>query len=181
MGFEIHQLWFWFGKFYLQSLPITSQNCAKFSRKQEVSVTPQNNFNSVWIMEYYDPKVRFEFNGQPVQVRVCVLMMAVKDFKVNETVLLKHSFTAQWLASDEISYRSFSRCSWSWPLLETIWGMSSRSSGIRSSGTTRHRISSPRKQGGQPSMSPWETSTTRTFGWSGLPGHRRRSSMRIYW
>ena len=54
-------------------MPISSQNCAKFSRKQEVSVTPKNNFNSVWIMEYADPKVRFEFNGQPVRVHFTIL------------------------------------------------------------------------------------------------------------
>jgi len=56
----------------LQSLPISSQNIAKFSRKQEVSVTPKENFNSVWIIEYSDPKVRFEFNGKPIQVSIII-------------------------------------------------------------------------------------------------------------
>ena len=72
-------------------MPISNQNYAKFSRKQEVSVTSKDTFNSVWIVEYHDPKVRFEYNGQPVQC--------------DQPVLLKHCFTAQWLASDNVQYR----------------------------------------------------------------------------
>ena len=43
--------------------------------------------NTVWEIESLDPKVRFESYGNPV--------------KACEGVLLKHSFTCQWLAADK--------------------------------------------------------------------------------
>jgi len=43
--------------------------------------------NTVWEVEHLDPKVRFESYGEPV--------------KANGEVLLKHSFTNNWLATDK--------------------------------------------------------------------------------
>ena len=42
--------------------------------------------NTVWEIEHINPKVRFETYGEPVRSM--------------DDVLLKHSFTCQWLASD---------------------------------------------------------------------------------
>lgn len=47
----------------------------------------KDNFNSVWVVEHIDPKIRFEMNGQRINA--------------GEAVLLRHAHTAQWLASDD--------------------------------------------------------------------------------
>lgn len=77
---------------FLHSLPVSPQRCSKFSRHQEVSVIAKDVFNTVWVFEYADPKVRFEMGGQPI--------------RANEPVLIKHCFTSQWLASDNVPYRN---------------------------------------------------------------------------
>ena len=50
---------------------------AKFSRKQEASVVPKNDFNTVWVFEYADPKVRFQYVGKPVRVNIKIKKKAI--------------------------------------------------------------------------------------------------------
>jgi len=70
----------------LHSCHITPSHVAKLSRRQEAGFYAKNDFNTVWIIEHVDPKVRFENEGNPVLA--------------GEAILLKHCQTAQWLASD---------------------------------------------------------------------------------
>mmetsp|Transcript_50155 Transcript_50155/g.57704 ORF Transcript_50155/g.57704 Transcript_50155/m.57704 type:complete len:479 (+) Transcript_50155:40-1476(+) len=77
---------------YLYSVPISPQHVAKNSRKQETGFHVKDNYNSVWIVEHIDPKIRFEMNGQRVNA--------------GEAVLLRHGHTAQWLASDEYGIKN---------------------------------------------------------------------------
>ena len=49
-------------------------------------MTFKDNIDSIWIIEHYDPKVRFEMTGEPV--------------RVDDQILLKHSHTANWLGSE---------------------------------------------------------------------------------
>lgn len=77
---------------FLSSEASSPQRCAKFSRKQEVSVTNKTNVNTIWVCEHADPKVRFGMVGQPV--------------KANEPLLIKHVLTSQWLATDFVEYKN---------------------------------------------------------------------------
>lgn len=63
---------------------------SKFSRQQEVSITANLNSNSIWVVEKVNAKERFDSVGHEVGK--------------NETVLLKHLATGQWLASDAVKY-----------------------------------------------------------------------------
>jgi len=71
---------------FLHSCHITPNHVAKFSRKQEVGFYAKSNYDTVWLIEHIDPKVRFEKSGSPVLA--------------GDSILLKHCQTAQWLASD---------------------------------------------------------------------------------
>lgn len=77
-------------KLYLQSLPVSPMRSSKFSRNQEVSVTADLNSNSLWVIEKVNAKERFDSVG--------------KDVSINETVLIKHLTTAQWLATETVKY-----------------------------------------------------------------------------
>jgi len=70
----------------LYSSHITPLSCARISRMQEVQCKADTSYGTVWEIEHIDPKVRFEFYGKPV--------------KSNEEILVKHSFTNVWLASN---------------------------------------------------------------------------------
>jgi len=70
----------------LHSCQITPSHVATLSRRQECAFYAKNDFNTVWIIEHVDPKVRFENEGNPVLA--------------GEAILLKHCQTAHWLASD---------------------------------------------------------------------------------
>lgn len=63
---------------------------SKFSRHQEVSVTTAYTSSSLWTIEHYDPKQRFDCKG---------LEVAAGDI-----LLIKHCLTCQWLASDKVPY-----------------------------------------------------------------------------
>lgn len=52
----------------------------------------QNNYNTNWILEHPDPNVRLESTGKPIGV--------------DETVLIKHEMTNQWLAADTITFEN---------------------------------------------------------------------------
>jgi len=50
----------------------------------------KNNFNTNWILEHPDPNQRLEMTGTPI--------------RVDDTVLIKHEMTNQWLAADNKTY-----------------------------------------------------------------------------
>ena len=50
----------------------------------------KNNFNTIWILEHPDPNVRLEATG--------------KVIGADDTVLIKHEMTNQWLAADNKLY-----------------------------------------------------------------------------
>ena len=50
----------------------------------------KQNFNTVWVLEHPDPNQRMEMVGQPI---TC-----------DQTLLIKHEMTNQWLASDHKYY-----------------------------------------------------------------------------
>lgn len=63
---------------------------SKFSRFQEVSVTADLSSNTLWTIEHFDPKIRFDGKGAEVVS--------------GEVLLIKHCTTGQWLASDKVTY-----------------------------------------------------------------------------
>ena len=69
---------------------------SKVSRLQEVLLVLKSGHNTIWMMEHPDPNQRLEATGQPVGC--------------DDTVLLKHEMTNQWLAADNKQYdNSFGR------------------------------------------------------------------------
>jgi hypothetical protein len=52
----------------------------------------KNNHNTNWIIEHPDPNLRLESTGQPIGV--------------DDTVLLKHEMTNQWLAGDTKTFEN---------------------------------------------------------------------------
>lgn len=77
---------------FLSSCPISPQSFARFSRHQEVSVSPVANASTLWVFEHTDSKLRFQAQGTAVPA--------------NRPVLLKHQATGHWLATDHINYRN---------------------------------------------------------------------------
>jgi hypothetical protein len=69
---------------------LSPQRGSKITRNQEVSITEAKTSNTIWLFENVDPKKRFEVKGN--------------DVKSGDEVLVKHSLTAQWLASDRNIY-----------------------------------------------------------------------------
>ncbi len=50
----------------------------------------KQNFNTVWVLDHPDPNVRLEMTGQPITV--------------DDTVLIKHEMTNQWLGAENKTY-----------------------------------------------------------------------------
>lgn len=50
------------------------------------------NHNTIWIFEHPDPNQRLESTGKPIGV--------------DETVLIKHEMTNQWLAADSVTFET---------------------------------------------------------------------------
>lgn len=50
----------------------------------------KDNYNTVWILEHPDPNERLEMSGHPI--------------KADDSVLLKHEMTNQWLAAEDKTY-----------------------------------------------------------------------------
>lgn len=50
----------------------------------------KDNYNTVWSFDHPDPNQRLESEGLPV--------------KTDDTVLIKHEMTNQWLAADNPTY-----------------------------------------------------------------------------
>lgn len=77
---------------YLRSLPISPLHFARFSRKQEVALQTDLNYDTVWILEHQDPNQRFKAERNPV--------------KVNDGLLIKHCATDHHLASQFVEYKN---------------------------------------------------------------------------
>jgi len=75
---------------FLTSLAANPMRCAKFTRFNEVSVSHKDNIDTVWSLDYFDPKQRFEQQRQEVLIA--------------DPVLIRHVLTSQWLASDIVNY-----------------------------------------------------------------------------
>lgn len=58
------------------------------SRNQEASFHAIDSFNTVWVVDSFDPNERFERQGEPV--------------RAGEPILLRHCHTQQYLASDVV-------------------------------------------------------------------------------
>jgi hypothetical protein len=94
-------------QFYLQSLHRTPTSFSKISRNQEVNVTSEKTWNSVWLPShcigshlsrecvYVDHGYRLEMEGQPVTA--------------NAPLYLQHAATNNFMASDKVVYRSAHR------------------------------------------------------------------------
>jgi len=52
----------------------------------------KSNHNTNWILEHPDPNLRLEMTGQPIGL--------------DDTVLIKHEMTNQWLAADAKVYEN---------------------------------------------------------------------------
>lgn len=77
---------------YLYSEPSSVNRYSKVSRLQEVIFMLKDNYNTVWMIEHTDPNERLEMVGQPV--------------RTDDSVLLKHEMTNQWLAADTKTYNN---------------------------------------------------------------------------
>lgn len=77
---------------YLYSEPSSINRYSKVSRLQEVVFMLKNNFNTIWVLEHPDPNQRLESTGKAVSS--------------DETVLIKHEMTNQWLAADTKLYEN---------------------------------------------------------------------------
>lgn len=65
---------------------------SKVSRLQEVIFMLKNNHNTVWSIEHTDPNERLEMEGQPI--------------RCDDSVLIRHDMTNQWLAADTKTYKN---------------------------------------------------------------------------
>lgn len=79
-------------KLYLHSCHSSPSVHAPVTRNQEVCMTLKDVYDCVWEVEHIDPKVRFEMYGEPVQA--------------NDPILIKHSNTNHFLASDTVPYKN---------------------------------------------------------------------------
>lgn len=77
---------------YLYSEPASMNRYSKVSRLQEVLFAFKSGHNTTWVLEHPDPNQRLEATGQPVGC--------------DDTVLIKHEMTNQWLAADNKTFES---------------------------------------------------------------------------
>ena len=52
----------------------------------------KNNYNTIWVFEHPDPNIRLQMAGEAV--------------RADDSVLLKHEMTNQWLAADTKTYKN---------------------------------------------------------------------------
>ena len=76
----------------LYSTISSPSNHAEKTRNQEVKVILKDVYDCIWEIEHVDPKVRYEMYGEKVQA--------------NEPILIKHSNTNHYLASDLVKYKN---------------------------------------------------------------------------
>jgi hypothetical protein len=77
---------------FLASFPRTPTSYARYSRNQEVNITMQQGWSTVWEVQYLDPQFKLEMEGQAVPT--------------NAPIALVHCATHQHLASDVIKYKN---------------------------------------------------------------------------
>ena len=83
---------------FLQSELITPTKYSKYSRHQQVVVSEDPDYNTVWRFAAFDPQYRVEMEGEPVTQ--------------NATVLLMHQNTNQCLGSTKKAYRNLFGVEW---------------------------------------------------------------------
>lgn len=67
-------------------MPLTPLVCATITRNQEASLHSKETFNSVWVIESFNPNDRFERQGEAI--------------KAGEPILLRHCQSQKFLATD---------------------------------------------------------------------------------
>lgn len=77
---------------YLMSQFTNTQSFAKISHFQEVAISSIPNNLTSWEIEHFNPKVRFEMQGEVV--------------RAGEPVLIKHVHTGKWLGTDNIPVKT---------------------------------------------------------------------------
>ena len=77
---------------FLASVPRTPTSFSRYSRNQEVNITFQQGWSTVWEVQYLDPQFKLEMEGQAVPT--------------NAPIALVHCGTHQHLASDVIKYKN---------------------------------------------------------------------------
>eukprot|EP00916_Digyalum_oweni_P021397 GHVL01035530.1.p1 GENE.GHVL01035530.1~~GHVL01035530.1.p1 ORF type:complete len:288 (-),score=58.13 GHVL01035530.1:396-1259(-) len=78
------------GEMYLFSEIVTPMNFSKYSRHQQVVFHPIKNSGTIWTIAHADCNLRIENEGHPV--------------RVDSAIVIRHSQTAAFLASDVIKY-----------------------------------------------------------------------------
>lgn len=77
---------------YLMSQYTDTQSYSRVSHNQEVTISSRVSNLTTWSIDHPDPKARFEMEGEPVDTKL--------------PVLIRHTHTAQWLAADNIPYKT---------------------------------------------------------------------------
>jgi len=77
---------------YLSSQIITPDVYSKYSHFQEVCTSGETNYSTVWQVLHYDPKVRLENEGSPVEI--------------GASIVIQHCQTGANLGSDIVPYRN---------------------------------------------------------------------------
>ena len=68
------------------STPKSMNIYSPVSNNQEASLHATDSFNTVWVIDSFDPNDRFERQGEPV--------------RAGEPILIRHGHTQQYLAAD---------------------------------------------------------------------------------
>ncbi len=68
---------------------MTDSRFSKISREQEIALVSRDMFDNVWCLEYQDPKLRFEMNGN---FKILFLILG-EPVKLSDLILIKHCFT----------------------------------------------------------------------------------------
>jgi hypothetical protein len=79
-------------KLYVSSHIVTPDIYSKCSHFQEVCTTTEKDYSTTWQVIHYDPKLRLEYEGSPVEM--------------GATVVIKHCQTGVNLGSSTIPYRN---------------------------------------------------------------------------
>ncbi|XP_062921897.1 cilia- and flagella-associated protein 161 [Mobula hypostoma] len=94
------------GQLYLTSDMKLFLKYAKKSRKQLVNLTDQLSFLTCWQVLYFDPQMRLEYDGYPVQANVKVLINHVRTNQAL-AVLQEYSFWTMFGREHEITTHTF--------------------------------------------------------------------------
>ncbi|KAK2959304.1 hypothetical protein BLNAU_5613 [Blattamonas nauphoetae] len=84
-------------EYYVTSTKLSPQIASRYSKQQLVYVTDKKNFEVCWKMQYWDPQLRIENDGEPVRPG---------SFETQniQPVIITHSLTGINLCADTVSY-----------------------------------------------------------------------------